>query len=138
MPRTIDVDYEEIHIVLARPSIADGLLRRKIWSELRRLVSNDNPAEHQFTTLFGAVITQIQTCEGLNLQKLTVYPGDDELLRIYESFKNQVDEMLVTLLENTIAPLNGYDKTVEDLKKKVVSATSSSSTSETENPTPVQ
>lgn len=108
---TLTVEYDNgestVTVVLARPSVADGLLRRKIAAAL-------DGSTHAH--VFSFFVTQIVSTKGIDFQKLTVYPGDEEVQALFERFKTQ-DEAFSDLLNAKMSVLNGYIKDDSSEKK---------------------
>ena len=134
--RTLVVEYEDIRIELARPTISDGQVRKQMWREYRRLINGD-PLLISATNLFPCIITQIVSSVNFPFEKISGCPDDETLMSELKRFMDTTDEMLADKLSAAVSDLNGYTKSTEELQKKILSESSSSVTSETPVPTPI-
>jgi len=125
--QTDTIEYGDIRIELARPTILDGQVRRQVWVSLKP-AGDETPFYKRYITIFGFFITQIVKCENFDFAKMTAFAGDAATLEIFLKFIAQTDEKLCELLEMRVPALNGYSTV--DAEKKIVSAISSSGTSE--------
>lgn len=125
---TTSIEYEDKKITLARPTLADGRVRRQIWGVMKETGKD----KEQGAQAFGYFITQlvVDQTEGLDFTKMSVFPGADEVTVLYEKFVLVIDEALSDLLIEKVSILNGYFK--PDQMEKKVSAPSSNGTSEVE------
>jgi hypothetical protein len=124
--RTITAEYEDIQITLARPTLADGRMRAKVWAALRK----EEGSATNSATMFGWVITQIVSTVNYDFEKMVVYPGDERVVEMYEIWMNETDEKLNELLSEKIVDLNGLRR--PDSAEKKLSEPSPNGTSEVE------
>ena len=131
--RTVIIEYDDINIELARPTILDGQVRRQVWLSLKAM-GDATPFYKRYITIFGFFITQIVKCVNFDFEKMSTFTGDTATLESFMNFIGETDEKLCELLEVKVSVLNGF--TVEDTEKKIVSGISSNGTLEVESSIP--
>jgi hypothetical protein len=110
MSRTLTLVYDDqTSITLARPSIADGRIRRQIFAALTALKAD------AYVDLFAYFVTQLDT-PVLGFERIKVYPGDDAIMALYTRWCETIDEPYCTTLTAAIRQLNDLD--VPDSAKK--------------------
>lgn len=113
MLKTVTVTFENIEIVLGRPTVADARLRLKIWQGLAE------PTTAADT--FAFVATQIVSVTGLPdtpaFKRIAVYPGDAEIKALFEEWCAVIDEELGILIRNGVTQLRESLTALSDQKK---------------------
>lgn len=107
--RTTSVDFGDIHLVLARSTLADARVRRQVFEAL----GDDSREANVFTFLF----TQIEEATGTNWRKLEIFPGKDEVRELFTAWCEDTDEILVNAIQDAIIVLRQTPLVSTDAKK---------------------
>lgn len=119
MDRTLTVDFEDVHVVLGRSSVADARTREQLFDALGDRQSD--PAQ-----VFCYFATQVVIAEGTVIdERITVFPGNETVRDLYARWCTQTDEMLMVALKSGLLALR---KPPDNAEKKqfapLLSATS--------------
>ena len=88
MSSTITIDWNGVHVVLGRSTVADARLRRQLYSLIPKERQNVDASNYCF------FITQLRECSGLPFKQVTTLPDLGSLVTDLDNWDN-LDEMLV-------------------------------------------
>jgi hypothetical protein len=114
--RTTTVEYEDLKVTLARPTLATATLRRKLY-----VLLNEGRDDTTSVAVYCYYITQLVEGIGISDQRLTALPDKATVDQMFNDWCERTDELLAEKLAGAINILAGRDTD----EKKGLSAPSS-------------